>query len=239
MTGTAGSRNGRVRRACPALDGQSALSIARGCPPHAVVLDAMLPDFDGIQVLRRLRYENPELPVPPHAHRPRRPGTPARRLRRLCSNRPVGAGPGRPRADRGERGRKMSARMPLRPMRTRLLVFIGLTFVANHRHWTPCPARRLRHRCDPRGRSLAAADGRQPDPVPWNASCVSRLQPRHSALLSEPRERVGALPHGGPEPTCAPLPPHPAMPAPAHRQRSGPAPSVSAPAHTHPHGPYS
>ncbi|MFG2551186.1 response regulator transcription factor [Streptomyces sp. NPDC048581] len=78
MTGTPGPRNGRVRvlivddepaltdvlsvaveeagwRAYPALDGQSALRIARGCPPHAVVLDGMLPDLDGLQVLRRLR----------------------------------------------------------------------------------------------------------------------------------------------------------------------------------------
>jgi two-component system OmpR family response regulator len=86
MTGTAGSRTGRVRvlivddepglnevlsvavteagwRPYPALDGQSALKTARGCAPHAVVLDGMLPDLDGLQVLRRLRQENPKLPV--------------------------------------------------------------------------------------------------------------------------------------------------------------------------------
>jgi two-component system OmpR family response regulator len=86
MTGTAGHRNGRVRvlivddepaltdvlsvaveeagwRPYPALDGHSALQLARGCAPHAVVLDGMLPDLDGLQVLRRLRYENPRLPV--------------------------------------------------------------------------------------------------------------------------------------------------------------------------------
>ncbi|MFD3838970.1 response regulator transcription factor [Streptomyces sp. NPDC058642] len=86
MTGSAAYRNGRVRvlvvddepaltdvlsvaveeagwRACPALDGQSALRTARGCAPHAVVLDGMLPDLDGLQVLRRLRYETPKLPV--------------------------------------------------------------------------------------------------------------------------------------------------------------------------------
>jgi two-component system OmpR family response regulator len=50
-------------RPYPAPDGHSALRIARGCVPHAVVLDGMLPDLDGIQVLRRLRYENPRLPV--------------------------------------------------------------------------------------------------------------------------------------------------------------------------------
>jgi two-component system OmpR family response regulator len=50
-------------RPYPAPDGHSALRIARGCAPHAVVLDGMLPDLDGVQVLRRLRYENPRLPV--------------------------------------------------------------------------------------------------------------------------------------------------------------------------------
>jgi len=86
MTGTTGSRSSRVRvlivddepaltevlsvavteagwRPYPAPDGHSALRIARGCAPHAVVLDGMLPDLDGVQVLRRLRYENPRLPV--------------------------------------------------------------------------------------------------------------------------------------------------------------------------------
>ncbi|MGW7541984.1 response regulator transcription factor [Streptomyces sp. NPDC054770] len=86
MSATAGSRTGRVRvlivddepgltellsaavadagwRPYPALDGQTALRLARGCAPHAVVLDGMLPDLDGLQVLRRLRYEMPRLPV--------------------------------------------------------------------------------------------------------------------------------------------------------------------------------
>ncbi|MGW1026494.1 response regulator transcription factor [Streptomyces sp. NPDC002577] len=44
-------------------DGQTALKTARRCAPHAVVLDGMLPDLDGVQVLKRLRYENPKLPV--------------------------------------------------------------------------------------------------------------------------------------------------------------------------------
>ncbi|MFJ4832589.1 response regulator transcription factor [Streptomyces sp. NPDC088747] len=51
------------RRPYPAADGESALRLARGCAPHAVVLDGMLPDLDGIQVLRRLRNERPGLPV--------------------------------------------------------------------------------------------------------------------------------------------------------------------------------
>ncbi|WP_406333568.1 response regulator transcription factor [Streptomyces sp. NBC_00203] len=86
MSGTSGVHGGRVRvlivddepgltellsvavteagwRPYPAADGQSALRVARGCAPHAVVLDGMLPDLDGLQVLRRLRYENPRLPV--------------------------------------------------------------------------------------------------------------------------------------------------------------------------------
>ncbi|MFJ9559265.1 response regulator transcription factor [Streptomyces fuscichromogenes] len=86
MSGTSVSRTGRVRvlivddepgltellsaavadagwRPYPALDGQTALRLARGCAPHAVVLDGMLPDLDGLQVLRRLRYEMPRLPV--------------------------------------------------------------------------------------------------------------------------------------------------------------------------------
>ncbi|MFE7036349.1 response regulator transcription factor [Streptomyces sp. NPDC057621] len=50
-------------RPYPAPDGHSALRVARARAPHAVVLDGMLPDLDGIQVLRRLRQENPRLPV--------------------------------------------------------------------------------------------------------------------------------------------------------------------------------
>ncbi|MEU9348924.1 response regulator transcription factor [Streptomyces sp. NPDC048278] len=46
-----------------ARDGYGALRAARARGPHAVVLDGMLPDLDGIQVLRRLRYENARLPV--------------------------------------------------------------------------------------------------------------------------------------------------------------------------------
>jgi two-component system OmpR family response regulator len=46
-----------------AHNGYGALRTARTCGPHAVVLDGMLPDLDGIQVLRRLRYENARVPV--------------------------------------------------------------------------------------------------------------------------------------------------------------------------------
>ncbi|GAB7102128.1 response regulator transcription factor [Streptomyces phaeofaciens] len=50
-------------RSFPASDGRSALRIARDCAPDVVVLDGMLPDLDGVQVLRRLRSENTRLPV--------------------------------------------------------------------------------------------------------------------------------------------------------------------------------
>ncbi|GAB7035477.1 response regulator transcription factor [Streptomyces sp. NPDC021749] len=40
-----------------AADGGSALAVARTFRPHAVVLDWMLPDLDGLQVLRLLRAE--------------------------------------------------------------------------------------------------------------------------------------------------------------------------------------
>ena len=42
-----------------AADGASAVRIAREFEPDAVVLDIMLPDFDGLEVLRRLRATQP------------------------------------------------------------------------------------------------------------------------------------------------------------------------------------
>ncbi|MFF1722845.1 response regulator transcription factor [Streptomyces sviceus] len=86
MTGTSGPRTGRARvlivddepalgevlsvavteaarRPYPALDGRSGLRTARGCAPHAVVPDGMPPALDGLQVLRRMCFENPKLPV--------------------------------------------------------------------------------------------------------------------------------------------------------------------------------
>ncbi|MFG1705376.1 response regulator transcription factor [Nonomuraea sp. M3C6] len=44
-------------------DGLSAIRVARDFRPDAVVLDVMLPDIDGLQVLRRLRGESPDVPV--------------------------------------------------------------------------------------------------------------------------------------------------------------------------------
>ena len=40
-------------------DGGTAVRLAREFGPDAVVLDVMLPDFDGLEVLRRLRADNP------------------------------------------------------------------------------------------------------------------------------------------------------------------------------------
>jgi two-component system, OmpR family, response regulator len=46
-----------------AADGASAITAARGSRPDAVVLDVMLPDMSGLDVLRKLREQNPHLPV--------------------------------------------------------------------------------------------------------------------------------------------------------------------------------
>ena len=43
--------------------GAQAVSGARETKPDAVVLDMMLPDFDGLEVLRRMRSTDPDLPV--------------------------------------------------------------------------------------------------------------------------------------------------------------------------------
>jgi two-component system OmpR family response regulator len=44
-------------------DGASAVRTAREFRPDAVVLDIMLPDFDGLEVLRRVRQESPHVCV--------------------------------------------------------------------------------------------------------------------------------------------------------------------------------
>jgi two-component system, OmpR family, response regulator len=46
-----------------AADGGSAVRTAREFKPDAVVLDIMLPDFDGLEVLRRLRANSPHVCV--------------------------------------------------------------------------------------------------------------------------------------------------------------------------------
>jgi two-component system OmpR family response regulator len=47
----------------PACGGHAALRVARGFEPDVVVLDVMLPDLSGLEVLRRLRDRDPLVPV--------------------------------------------------------------------------------------------------------------------------------------------------------------------------------
>jgi two-component system OmpR family response regulator len=46
-----------------AASGNEAVKIANEVRPDAVVLDIMLPDFDGLEVMRRIRLEQPNVPV--------------------------------------------------------------------------------------------------------------------------------------------------------------------------------
>lgn len=46
-----------------AADGEAALAMARDNPPDIVVLDVMLPGLDGLEVCRRLRAGEPDLPI--------------------------------------------------------------------------------------------------------------------------------------------------------------------------------
>jgi len=46
-----------------AATGNSAIRTAKEFQPDAVVLDVMLPDLDGLEVLRRLRGHTPDVPV--------------------------------------------------------------------------------------------------------------------------------------------------------------------------------
>ncbi|WP_316670526.1 response regulator transcription factor [uncultured Propionibacterium sp.] len=46
-----------------AASGSEAVRVARETHPDAVVLDLMLPDFDGLEVMRRIRAEQPDIPV--------------------------------------------------------------------------------------------------------------------------------------------------------------------------------
>ena len=46
-----------------ASSGLQAVKMARETRPDAIVLDMMLPDFDGLEVMRRIRAEQPDVPV--------------------------------------------------------------------------------------------------------------------------------------------------------------------------------
>lgn len=46
-----------------ASTGTDAVRAARDVRPDAIVLDIMLPDFDGLEVMRRIRAEQPDVPV--------------------------------------------------------------------------------------------------------------------------------------------------------------------------------
>jgi two-component system OmpR family response regulator len=46
-----------------ASSGTTAVKAAREVRPDAIVLDMMLPDFDGLEVMRRIRTEDPDVPV--------------------------------------------------------------------------------------------------------------------------------------------------------------------------------
>ncbi|HAM44884.1 MAG TPA: DNA-binding response regulator [Propionibacteriaceae bacterium] len=46
-----------------ASSGLNAVKAARETRPDAIVLDMMLPDFDGLEVMRRIRTEQPDVPV--------------------------------------------------------------------------------------------------------------------------------------------------------------------------------
>ncbi|MFD8636919.1 response regulator transcription factor [Streptomyces sp. NPDC059533] len=59
----AGVMTGEGWQVRTAADGATALATARAFRPDAVVLDWMLPDLDGLQVLRGLRREKPRLCV--------------------------------------------------------------------------------------------------------------------------------------------------------------------------------
>lgn len=50
-------------QAATASSGSEAVRVAREVQPDAIVLDIMLPDFDGLEVLRRVRSEQPDVPV--------------------------------------------------------------------------------------------------------------------------------------------------------------------------------
>ena len=82
--GAAAGRRASTSRT--AGDGPAAVAPSRGWQPDLVVLDIMLPGFDGLEVCRRIQADRP-VPVH-HADRPRRRDRPAGRARGRCRRLP-------------------------------------------------------------------------------------------------------------------------------------------------------
>ena len=110
----------------PAGTGMAAVRAAREFEPDAVVLDMMLPDFDGLEVLRRMRARQPERAgaVPHRQGRRRGPRRRAHRRRRRLRDQAV-----QPRGGRRPAARAAAAHRDHRPTRaaTPLLVVGDLT----------------------------------------------------------------------------------------------------------------
>ena len=88
--------------------GTDAVATARDFRPDAVVLDIMLPDFDGLEVLRRMRADGSDVPgaLPHRQGRRRGPGRRADRRRRRLRHQAVLAGGGRGAAARADPPRR-------------------------------------------------------------------------------------------------------------------------------------
>ena len=54
---------GRGYRVSSAATGSGALQLAQSGAPDIVVLDLGLPDVDGLEVIRRVRQDDPHLPI--------------------------------------------------------------------------------------------------------------------------------------------------------------------------------
>ncbi len=53
----------REVQALVATDGEAALALIKADPPQVVILDIMMPGLGGLEVLKRIKAENPHIPV--------------------------------------------------------------------------------------------------------------------------------------------------------------------------------